>query len=170
METTDALELLRYNSWATDLVLETAERLTPEQFVAQPIPDPGRGGIRGILVHMLDAEIGWRETLVGMALSPDLEPGDFPDVTSLRQAWRAEREKWQAYSNGLSAAALNASYTYERRKGPVRTRRVWQTIVHVVNHGTQHRSEAAYLLTGYGHSPGDLDFNYYLHLKSEGDV
>jgi uncharacterized damage-inducible protein DinB len=34
---------------------------------------------------------------------------------------------------------------------------MWQLLAHVMNHGTQHRSEAAALLTEAGRSPGDLD-------------
>ena len=39
---------------------------------------------------------------------------------------------------------------------------LWQALAHVVNHGTQHRSEAAVLLTDVGHSPGDLDMVDYI--------
>jgi uncharacterized damage-inducible protein DinB len=38
---------------------------------------------------------------------------------------------------------------------------VWQMLLHLANHGTQHRSEAALLLTGAGRSPGDLDLIDY---------
>ena len=38
---------------------------------------------------------------------------------------------------------------------------VWQMLAHVINHGTQHRSEAATILTGIGHSPGEIDMIFY---------
>jgi uncharacterized damage-inducible protein DinB len=39
---------------------------------------------------------------------------------------------------------------------------VWLMLVHVVNHGTQHRAEAATLLTAEGRSPGELDLINYV--------
>ena len=46
----------------------------------------------------------------------------------------------------------------------------WQTIMHVVTHGIQHRGEAATFLTGYGHSPGELDFDFFLLEQANGNA
>lgn len=166
MEPENVLVLLGYSYWATEMILDAASRASPAQFISRVTPNPGYDSLRGILVHMLDTEISWRQILQNLELSPDLLEQDFPDLSSLRNRWALERENWFSFCRSLSHQALNAAYTYQVEDGPVRTRHVWQTIVHVLNHATQHRSEAAYLLTGYGHSPGDLDFNYYLHLQA----
>ena len=41
-------------------------------------------------------------------------------------------------------------------------------LVHVANHGTQHRAEAAALLTVEGRSPGDLDLINYAEERAGG--
>jgi uncharacterized damage-inducible protein DinB len=168
MDPSDALTLLGYHYWANGIVLRTAAQVSPAEFAAAVTPDPGHGSLRGTLVHLLGSETRWLRVLTGEAPSPDLDERAFADAATLSNRWDAQREKWLAYCTGLGHEALNASYTYQFNNGPVRTRQVWQTIMHVVNHGTQHRSEAAAMLTGYGRSPGDLTFNYYVHLQSEG--
>ena len=44
---------------------------------------------------------------------------------------------------------------------------LWQQLLHQVNHATQHRSEAALLLTRLGYSPGWLDLLVYVMSEQE---
>lgn len=45
---------------------------------------------------------------------------------------------------------------------------VWQMLLHVVNRGTQHRAEAAALLSAEGRSPGELDLNHFAEDQAAG--
>jgi uncharacterized damage-inducible protein DinB len=53
--------------------------------------------------------------------------------------------------------AYLAALTDDDVRGLYDGQALWHTMAHVINHGTQHRSEGAVLLTIMGRSPGDLD-------------
>ncbi|HVN52840.1 MAG TPA: DinB family protein [Anaerolineaceae bacterium] len=168
---TDEIKLLyEYHYWANKRILETCARVRPEQYTA-PTSMVGYSSLRGTLVHALDAEWSWRLILQGQRVTQDLATeADLPTLIDLEERWQAEEQETRAYLGSLNDEDLNGIVRYPVESGMIRERPLWHCLVHVVNHGTQHRSEAAALLTGYGQSPGDLDFtvflNQYLHLPS----
>jgi uncharacterized damage-inducible protein DinB len=158
MHKNDIETLIAYNFWADNEILNACERLSAADFTRQATPDPGWHSLRGTLVHLLDTEYGWRAALQNLPDSDVMREADFPNVASLRTRWQEEEAAWRAYIASLDEAALNAVWREE--ENIQRTR--WQTILHVINDGTHHRSEAAAMLTGYGRSPGELDLEGYL--------
>jgi uncharacterized damage-inducible protein DinB len=87
-----------------------------------------------------------------------IDESQFPDAASLQVRWGEEEAAWIEYVTALTDEEINAIWWSQ---GEI-TRTRWQTIIHVVNDLTHHRSEAAAMLTGYGHSPGELDFDQYI--------
>lgn len=158
MHKADIEIVIGYTFWADMRVLAACERLAAADFSRPVSPDPGWGSLRGTLVHALDTAYGWRAGLQGIEDSGIIDETQFPDAASLKKRWVAEQEAWLAYVAELTDEALNEIWF--EREGSTRTR--WQTILHVVNDLTHHRSEAAAMLTGFGQSPGELDFDQYV--------
>ena len=123
-----------------------------------PMRDLPGGTQFGTLVHALDTAYGWRAALQGIEDSGIIDENQFPDAASLKERWEAERAAWLAYVGELTDEALNEIWFVHETS----TRTRWQTILHVVNDLTHHRSEAAAILTGFAQSPGELDFDQYV--------
>jgi uncharacterized damage-inducible protein DinB len=158
MQHTAIKQLIAYTFWADLRILHTCTQITPEQFVRPVSPDPGWHSLRGTLVHALDTAYGWRMALAGTSNTEVIAEANFADVISLTNRWQYEQTAWMTYLAGLTDADLHAVWWQHERSQ--RTR--WQTIMHVVNDLTYHRSEAAAMLTGYGQSPGELDFDQFV--------
>ena len=135
--------------------------MTEAQFLA-PAEFP-YGGLRGTMTHILEVEWGWRVRFETGGMAEELLPTEFPTLASLETRWREDEKAMRAYLTGLRDEDMESHVIYPTMDGDMRDRILWHCLVHVVNHGTQHRSEAAALLTRYGQSPGDLDFTVFLN-------
>lgn len=163
MTKNDLLLLFNYHDWGNRRILNAAAGLSREQFVTAP--GHGLESLRAILSHCIDAEYGWR-TLWQTGTTDGFESfheNSFATLDELAQRWAEEEQSLRAYLAGLTDADLSGSVRYNAHDGAPRSRILWHCLWHLVNHGTQHRSEAAAILTGYGCSPGDLDFTVFLN-------
>lgn len=142
--------LFAYDRWATRRVLAALDGVDAGAWTR-----PGLVGERGlgeVLVHHLGASQRWRLAFQETGESPEPEREPLPTTAQLRERWEVE---WAAVDAWL--ADLTDGFVAHVHEGVP----VWQMLVHVVNHGTQHRAEAAALLTAEGRSPGELDLFTY---------
>ena len=162
MRAADIRALYDYHYWANGRILGALAQIDHTQFVA-PAAVPW-GSLRGTLVHLLWAETNWLARWEGRPTLPRFAEEEFPTVADLRAGWSASEAALRAFLVTLDDARLDAPFHYTRTNGEPRSQIFWQLLVHIVNHGTQHHTEAAILLTRYGASPGDID----LHLSPLG--
>jgi uncharacterized damage-inducible protein DinB len=160
MNKQDIQLLYQYNHWANKRILDATTNVTGEQFLA-PASYP-HGGLRGTLAHTLFAEWIWRKRWQGESPTQRIKPEEFPTFHSLRTRWMEEKKALDAFLGGLTDERLNAPFQFKTTHGEVMENILWQAMAHLVNHGTQHRSEAAAMLTEFNHSPGDIDFIVFL--------
>jgi uncharacterized damage-inducible protein DinB len=172
----DEIKLLYdYNDWADARILAACARVSPEQYAAPTPFGTGRGGLRATMVHLLDNIWQQRITLQGFYEEPladeaaydatELHEDAFPTLAALRERWMTEQREMRAYLDTLTEETLNGMIRYVI-PGAVRQHAVWHILLDVIIHATQHRSEAAALLTGYGQSPGDFDFTMFLNERA----
>lgn len=164
MDKNAILSLFAYNRWATERIFYATQPLSHEQYIA-PVR-LSHDSLRGTLLHLLSTEWIWRmrcqhHTSPSAFLSED----QFPTRDTFRYRWQAEQEAMQDFLTHIDDGELSQPVTYTNTKGQVFSTILWQILFHVVNHSTQFRSEAAVILTAYGHSPGDLDYIAFLRMN-----
>ena len=149
--------LFAYDRWATRRVLGVLDELDLAVWARPDVV--GDRGLGAILVHQLGAAQRWRHAFQDTGESPDPEREPLPTIDELRRRWEAE---WSAVDAWLPT--VTDGFVGHVHEGVP----VWQMLVHVVNHGTQHRAEAAALLTAQGRSPGELDLVNYAEERAQG--
>ena len=145
----DVLDLLDYHYWARDRMLDAVEALTPAQYTQ----DLGNSfkSVRDTVVHMYSSEWIWYSRWTGHSPDNAVSPEYFPDVDSLRTAWRAQEGKVRLFVHALAAAdQLDRVFEYKSLSGEPGRSVFRHMVQHVVNHASYHRGQITTMLRQLG--------------------
>jgi uncharacterized damage-inducible protein DinB len=159
-------QLFEYNAWANRRSLATAEKLTAEQFT-KPMGS-SFSSVRDTLAHIYGAEWIWLERFQGRSPSALPNVSLFSDARTLRETWAVHEERLLVFTSGLSQADLDRKMEYKTLKFGTYSNPLWQSMLHVVNHGTYHRGQVTTLLRQLGAQPILLDLMHFYRERSSG--
>lgn len=130
--------------------------LTDEQFTQ----DVGysHGSVRNQIVHLMSVDEAWFSGLRGVEVPDDLDPA-VVDRDSIRARWDAVEQHMRDYLAELRDDALNEKPLDGEDKDLI----VWQVLLQVGNHGTDHRAQLLRLLNDLGVKTVSQDYIFYAY-------
>jgi uncharacterized damage-inducible protein DinB len=151
--------LYDYNAWANRRAQEAASALTNEQFT-KPMGS-SFGSVRDTLAHIYGAEWIWLERFQGRSPAALPDVGEFANIASLQEKWAEQEARLLAFVGKLTQEDLNRVMEYKTLKFGVYRNPLWQSMQHVVNHGTYHRGQVTTLLRQLGAQPILTDLMHF---------
>jgi uncharacterized damage-inducible protein DinB len=133
--------------------------LSHEQFT-QPA-NYSHGSVRGQIVHLISAEDIWFSELRGFEPAEPFPPANFDDREMLRTYWDSVEQKMRDYLGELRDDMLFAKPIKEPDED--RDLIVWQVLLHVINHATDHRAQILQLLNSLGAETTYQDYIFYVY-------
>ncbi len=132
--------------------------LSQEQFTQEV--GYSHGSLRNQLVHIMRADNTWFCELRGIDVPKDFDPADFDDRQVLRARWDSVEQAMRDYLANLRDDML---FTKPFPAGEDENLIVWQVLLHVVNHGTDHRAQLLRLLHDLGVKTTSQDYIFYVY-------
>ena len=134
--------------------------LTQEQFV-RPI-EYSVGSVRNHVVHLINVDRGWFSDLRGVEYSSALNPAHLPDRDEIRVHWDEAEREMRDYLATLTDEML---FTHPIQESPDDVMTLWQVLIHVANHGTDHRAQLLRILHDFGMKTEAQD--YFFHIMGD---
>lgn len=137
-------QLFDYNTWANHRSLQAAGALSQEQFT-KPLAS-SFSSVRDTLVHICGAEWVWHERFEGRSPSAIPDFSALQSVDTLSEHWTPQESKLLAFVRRITQADLDAVMEYKTINFGVYKNPLWQSMQHLVNHGTYHRGQVTTML------------------------
>lgn len=131
--------------------------LSDEQFTKEM--DYAQGSIRDEVLHLIDVDEAWFSDLRSAEFLPPLDDEDMNDRAIIRERWDEVEQMVRGYLAGLEDDML----TEKPLQGEDENLLLWQVLLHVVNHGTDHRAQLLRFLHDLGVETESQDYIFYVY-------
>jgi uncharacterized damage-inducible protein DinB len=132
--------------------------LTQEQFT-QAV-NYSHGSVRDQVVHLMEVDEAWFGDLRGVASGREFTPADADERSAIRAYWDSVEQDMRAYLADLRDDML---FTKPFSEGEDKDLVLWQILLHVGNHGTDHRAQLLRILHDLGAETVAQDFVFYAY-------
>ena len=162
MKPNEIKQIFDYNYWAFERVWDCISHLSDEQFVEEI--DYSTGSIRNLVVHLMGSSRNWISRLAGTEMPPRLVFEDFGSLSKTKAKWDELRKELLDYLNSLSQEPLEEAMNWELPfQGLKSTNSRGEILLHLANHGTDHRAQILALLHHHFHvKTVEQDMIYFL--------
>ena len=133
-------------------------QLSHEQFVEDV--DYSHGSVRDQVVHLMSVDDTWFSGLRGVEIPELLDAADFDDRKVIRAYWDNVERNMRDYLAELRDDMLFDKPIEEPEEDTDLI--VWQVLLHVVNHGTDHRAQLLRLLNDLGAKTTSQDYIFFV--------
>ncbi len=132
--------------------------LSFEQFTQDV--DYSHGSVRDQIVHLMNVDDVWFSEIRGIEFSGPYETAAHDDRDSIRAHWEGVEQNMRDYLARLRDEMLfEKPIAQEEDKDLI----LWQVLLHVVNHGTDHRAQLLRVLHDMGVATTSQDFIFYVY-------
>lgn len=157
----DAIKLLYdYNYAAHKQVWQCVIKLDEDTYM-QPL-DYSVGSIHEQVVHTMSAEHAWFSRLNGGAPERLWNGSDFKNRDEVRAKWDEVEQMIRGYINQLDDNKLASTISYPTTSGEEQSTPIIGILMHVVNHGTDHRAQTLAMIDKLGGETLAQDLIFYL--------
>jgi uncharacterized damage-inducible protein DinB len=164
MNPSEMLMLYEYNAWADRRVLQAASALSIDQFT-KPLGS-SFSSVRDTLAHIYGVEWLWLERFEGRSPSGIPDAKQYDQVHTLKSRWSEFEPVLLNFVRGLSQEDLERVMEYQTMKFGVYRNPLWQSMQHLVNHGTYHRGQITTMLRQLGAQPILTDLMHFYRERS----
>jgi Uncharacterized protein conserved in bacteria len=155
--------LYEFNYWAKAKMLGAVESL-PEESIYKDLKT-SFGSLHATLVHICAAEDVWLQRFTGTASPKFLKVADMPTYGSIKTKWGDVEKGMLVYVHSLTDQRLQQSFSYTNIKSESFSNVCWQTLQHLVNHGTYHRGQVTTMIRQLGGTPVSTDLIAFYRQK-----